>query len=346
MTTIYDVAKHAGVSPKTVSRVLNQDKSVKDSTRERVERSMNELGYIPSSAARTLRSHRSGLIGVIMGVTTDNIEAADIQGGLPDIFLTKGAHMVAEQTGKTLLVLHCGNNPNRLADAIRRFQQYRAEGIVCVSEFHQKIALPFKPDCPVVLLNCFDDDNTPAVLPDDESNQRRLTEHLIAHGHKRIAYLTPPNHISATPLRLAGYRAALQQAQLSTDENLIATGYTTRHNSIDDLWQALHHVLQQPERPSVICCGNDEMAMRVYGMLRTEGIKVPEEISVAGFDDHKQIAETLYPALTTVELPYTEMGKRAIEILLRQIEQKTQPENAHEWVEGKVIWRDSVLKAA
>ncbi|ULJ64897.1 LacI family DNA-binding transcriptional regulator [Wielerella bovis] len=348
MTTIYDVARLAGVSPKTVSRVLNNDVPVKETTREAVEQAIQTLGYIPSSAARALRSQRSGLIGVIMGVADENMQQTDVHGGLPEMFLTQGAQQIAAQMGKTLMIADCGGDSKRVPDLIRQFQQYRAEGIICVSESHQKIRLPFQPNCPVVLLNCFDDAGTPAILPDDENNQRRLTERLIANGHQRIAYITLPTNIVATQQRLQGYRAALWNAGLVVDNALIATGYTDRSNKIDDLWAALNNIMRQPEKPTVICCGNDEMAMRVYGMLRVQGVKIPEEMSIAGFDDHRQIAETLYPALTTVELPYVKMGKRAAELLLQLIHNK-QPENIPlqaERIMGEVAWRESVLTRA
>ena len=154
MTTIYDVARHAGVSPKTVSRVLNNDAPVKETTRLLVEQAIKELGYIPSSAARALRSQRSGLIGVITGVMTETTLASDVRGGLPDMFLTQGAQQVAATAGKTLMIADCGGDAARIPELMRQFQQYRAEGMICVAESHQQVKLPFQPKCPLVLLKC------------------------------------------------------------------------------------------------------------------------------------------------------------------------------------------------
>ena len=196
MPTIYDVANRAGVSPKTVSRVLNNDAPVKDATRLAVEEAMNALGYIPSSAARALRSQRSGLIGVITGLMDTHPTATQaVHGGLPDMFLTQGIQQIAAQLGKTVMVADCGGDATKLPILMRQFQEYRAEGMIGVSHSHLQIKLPFQPNCPMVLLNCFDEENTPAVLPDDAANQYQLTAQLIKHGHQRIAYITPPEFI-------------------------------------------------------------------------------------------------------------------------------------------------------
>lgn len=343
MPTIYDVAQRAGVSPKTVSRVLNHDAAVKTSTRHIVEQAMQELGYIPSSAARLMRSQRSGLIGVITRVASNNIEKSTVR-GLPDMFLVDGAQKIAAQAGKTLMVANANSQSERVAELMRQFLQYRAEGIIYVSEFHQTIQLPIPNECPVVLLNCFDDAHTPAIVPDDEHGQYQLVKQLIAHGHRRIAYITLPEHIIATQLRLAGYKAALAEYGIEFDEQLIATGYVDRTNNINDLWLALQKVLHHAHPPTVLCCGNDEMAMRVYGMLRTRGIKVPEDISVAGFDNHEQIAETLFPTLTTASLPYAAMGEQAMKLLLKKINgQDAVPSDYPCKIAGHIAWRDSVI---
>ncbi|QMT31679.1 LacI family DNA-binding transcriptional regulator [Alysiella filiformis] len=339
MTTIYDVARLAGVSPKTVSRVLNNDAPVKDATRQAVQQAMAELGYVPSLAARALRSQRSGLIGVITGNIAPMPQEVNLR-GLPDTFLVQGTQKAANDAGKTLMVADTGGTADGFVQLVRLFQQYRAEGIIYVSEFHQEIELPTLPECcPIVLLNCFDQKHTPAVLPDDAFGQYELVCQILAQGHRRIAYITLPENIIATQLRLQGYRAALAEANIAFDEKLVATGYTDRSNNIQDLWQALDRVLNQPNPPTALCCGNDEMAMRVYGMLRTQGIRVPQAMSVAGYDNHSQIAEALYPELTTAELPYVEMGRKAVKLLLEKQQHQTTPH----CVQGETIWRNSVL---
>lgn len=343
MATIYDVARLAGVSPKTVSRVLNNDAPVKETTRRAVEKAIAKLGYVPSSAARAMRSHRSGLIGVITGAVSHSSEEAE-ESGLPDMFLVQGAQQVAAETGKTLIIADTGDDVARVPGLLHTFRQYRVEGLLYVAEHHQEVDLSnLNIDIPLVLLNCFDKAGTPSVIPDDESAQRRLTAQIIAQGHSRIGYLTLPENIVATPLRLAGYRSALAEAGIGYDAGLVATGYTDRSNNIDDLLRAIDTLLRNPDPPTVLCCGNDEMALRVYGILRTRGIKVPEDISVAGYDNYRLIAETLFPPLSSVELPYNAMGRRAAEILFDKIEGRTIADKLPIAVSGEVCWRASVL---
>ena len=216
MVTIYDVAAHAGVSPKTVSRVLNQETTVRPKTRLMVEQAIQELGYIPSSAARIMRSNRSGIIGLITGAisrSTDNLRAH----GLPDMFLVQGAQQAVVQSGKTLMIADTDNRLDNVEPLINTFMAHRAEGILYVAEKHQEVVLPACPiNCPVVLLNCFDQVGTPAILPDDYYGQYELVKRIIAAGHQRIAYLTLPQHVVATPLRVAGYRQALKAILMTT----------------------------------------------------------------------------------------------------------------------------------
>jgi len=145
----------------------------------------------------------------------------------------------------------------------------------------------------------------------------------------------------ATRLRLAGYRRALGESDMVFDPDLVQTGITDFANDSEPLIAAVLKLLSLADPPTVICCGNDEMAVRVYGILRTRGVRVPEQVSVAGYDNHSAIAETLFPPLTSTELPYMRMGALAAEILFDIIETK---ETARPPVRvvGETIWRQSV----
>ena len=341
MATIYDVAAHAGVSPKTVSRVLNGDAPVSEPTRRKVEAAIAALGYIPSSAARTMRASRSGLIGVITGAISRTGEAFRVH-GLPDMFLIKGIQQRVSAAGKTLMIADLDQQPDRIAPLIRTFMEHRAEGILYVAEYHQEVVLPeIALRCPMVLVNCFDQAGTPAVLPDDEQGQYDLVRRILTAGHRRIAYVSLQPEIEATRLRVAGYRRALADAGVPFDADLIQTGYPDWRNDSDSLLAAIVRLLALPQPPSVICCGNDEMAVRVYGILRTRGICVPEQISVAGYDNHSAIAETLFPPLTSTELPYLQMGALAADMLFEGIEQNSR--HGAVKVSGATIWRQSVV---
>ena len=345
MSTIYDVAKAANVSPKTVSRVLNGDAPVGKKTREAVEKAINDLGYVPSSAARTMRSHRSGLIGLVTGAISLSPQNP-VMSGLPDIFIVQGVQQGLNGSGKTLLISDTGGRSDRIPSLMRTFVEHRVEGIIYVADYHRKVALPPLVGTPrVVLANCYDEAGTPAVVPDDHGGQYRLVREIIAKGHRRIAYLTLADHLDATPLRTAGYRAALEEAGIAYDPALVVPADTADDDTEAQavcLWDALDAVLSLADAPTAICCGNDRMAMRAYGMLRSRGVELPDDIAVAGYDDYRAISDSLFPRLTTVELPYLEMGKRAAERLLSVVADTEPYSPTPEIVGGEVIWRESV----
>ena len=344
MATIYDVARAAGVSAKTVSRVLNGDAPVGKTTRDTVQLAIADLGYVPSKAARTMRSSRSGLVGLITGAISLSGEPAESR-GLPDLLIVQGFQRGMTDAGRTLMIADTGGRQAEVPRLVRTFLEHRVEGLVYVADYHQEVELPPVPKAtPLVLLNCFDRIGSPAVVPDDRGCQEALVARLIAAGHRRIGYLTLGPKMTATPLRVAGYRAAHAAAGLPADPALVRSAKPDgAPETSGHLLAELDALLALTPPPTVICCGNDEMAMRVYGMLRSRGLRVPEDVSVAGFDNHRVIAETLYPPLTTVELAYTAMGRRGAEMLLRQIAGAGRPE-APDIVAGPVFWRDSVTE--
>lgn len=343
MATIYDVAKAAGVSPKTVSRVINGDAPVNEKTRAAVQKAIGELNYIPSSAARTMRSQRSGLVGMITGAISmsPHFEAT----GLPEIYLVQGAQRVFAEHGLTLLIADTGNHADRAPQLLNTFREHRVEGVLYVAEYHQEVSLPKNlGDTKMVLVNCFDANGTPSILPDDVGGQYALVNGLIKRGHRRIGFLTLPERQPARPLRSHGYRQALEENGIAYDDRLEIVGaLSDPAHEYDLLWDALDRLLKVDNPPTVICCANDKMAMRVYGLLRERGVSIPAEISVAGYDDYKMIAEHLHPRLTSAELPYGAMGARAAERLIRMISGTTKPnEPSQELVSGPVAWRESV----
>lgn len=348
MTTIYDVARKAGVSPKTVSRVLNGDAPVKSETRDAVLNAMTKLGYVPSHAARTMRSRRSHLIGIITGAITSTPGTAE-GAGLPEIHIVQGAQRVFTDGGMTALISDTGGSVARVPELIQTLLAHRVEGLLYVAEYHQQIELPPILDrTKVVLANCFDAAGTTSLVPDDEGGQKALVGGLIDSGHRRIGFLTLPENQIARKLRLKGYRKALSDAGLGYDPDLVVTGaLSDPAHEFDLLWDGLERLLSLPEPPSVICCGNDKMAMRVYGLLRERGLRIPQDVSLAGYDDYQSISVHLHPSLTTLKLPYGAIGARAATKLLDMIENKARSEdNEPEKVPGPVIWRDSIQQVS
>ncbi|MFN4192533.1 MAG: LacI family DNA-binding transcriptional regulator [Tabrizicola sp.] len=345
MSTIYDVARLAGVSPKTVSRVLNADGPVGEKTRAAVEAAMRELGYVRSNAARMMRAQKSGIVGLITGaISTKN--QLSTQQGLPDLYIVQGIQRALDASGMTVMIADIGGRQDKVPHLIDTFLSHRVEGLIYVAEYHQQVKLPPVPeDTPLVLANCYDSRRTPAVLPDDRRLQGDLVRRLIAAGHRRIAMLGLRADMPAGRLRPLGYLDALQAAGINSDPQLMANvDFDQPETGPQLLWDTIDRMLRLDAPPTVLCCGNDQMALMVYGILRSMGRKVPEEIGVAGFDNYRAIAETLYPPLTTVELPYNAIGVRAGERLINLISGEGRDDHSPVLVAGPVHWRASVIE--
>ena len=349
MATIYDVARVAGVSPKTVSRVMNGDAPVNARTREAVEAAMGQLGYVPSSAARTMRSQRTGLVGLVTGAISGP-QAAGGASGLPDLQIVQGIQRVLAENGLTLLISDTGGEPGRIPQLVRTLREHRVEGLFYVADHHQRIGLPEAARAErLVLVNAFDDAGTPCVLPDDRHGQQALTAALIAEGHRRIGFLTLPKALVAHGLRLEGYRRALAEAGIAFDPDARHRRRPGRQRprSGRRCWRRSTRMLALTAPPTVLCCGNDRLAVTVYGILRARGIAVPEDMSVAGYDDYRVISETLYPPLTTMELPYGRMGEAAARLMLGELRGgEPLATGTRIDVQGELRWRASVHAGA
>jgi len=342
MATIYDVATMAGVSPKTVSRVMNGEATVTARTRETVEAAMHQLGYVPSSAARAMRSHRTGLVGLVTGAISGHPVGGP--SGLPELQIVEGIQRVLADAGLTLLISDTGGDAARVTPLVRTLRGHRVEGLFYVADHHQRVTLPEVARAErLVLVNAFDEAGTRCVLPDDIHGQQALTEALIAHGHRRIGFLTLPTAIVAHRLRLDGYRAALAAVGIAYDASLVIDA--DRGGAPEEraaLMAAVDALLALDAPPTVLCCGNDRLAVTVYGILRARGVAVPGAMSVAGYDDYRVISETLYPPLTTMELPYGRMGEQAARMMLDELHCGAAPASASIVVRGELKWRSSV----
>jgi LacI family transcriptional regulator len=327
--------------------VLNSDAPVGERTRAAVEAAIEKLAYVPSNAARTMRSQRSGLIGILTGAISASPGPGE-PAGLPDLHIVQGAQRVLAEHQLTVLISDTGGDESRVPGLLQTLLEHRVEGILYVAAYHQRVEFPKSQTTgKLVLVNCFDDSGTPAIVPDDETGQYRLTKGLVERGHRRIGFLTLPEVQVARDLRLEGYRRAVEEAGIGFDPALVITAALMDPNhEFDLLWDALERLLNGEQPPSVICCGNDKMAMRVYGLLRDRGLRVPEDICVAGYDDYRIISEHLHPGLTTVDLPYETMGARAASRLLGMIQGSHEAGSAEpiDLVPGPVVWRGSVTE--
>jgi LacI family transcriptional regulator len=265
---------------------------------------------------------------------------------LPDLQIVQGIQRALGEAGLTLLISDTGGAAERIPQLVRTLREHRVEGLFYVADHHQRIEMPAAGRAErLVLVNAFDDAGTPCVLPDDRQGQRDLVAALIAQGHRRIGFLTLPPSLVAHGLRLEGHRQALAEAGISWDPALVIDadrGGTPEERVA--LMAAVDAMLALPEPPSVLCCGNDRLAVTVYGILRARGVAVPEAMSVAGFDDYRVISETLYPQLTTMELPYARMGEAAARLMLNVLRGgEPVPVGTRIVVKGDLRWRASVV---
>jgi LacI family transcriptional regulator len=305
LVTLRLIAEKAGVSVKTVSRVVNGDPAVAAKTREHVLPFIEALDYVPNSAARQMRGGSSSILGLMTDAVATTPYSVDIVRGAQ-------AELGAD---RQLMIVSSDGDPVREGSLWRMFQAHRVSGVVYAAMYHRAHAIDQQSfESPVILANCYAADGAqPSIIPDDEAGGYAQARHLLARGHRRIACVTLIPGIEATRLRAAGIRRAFREAGVSFDESLERRGMTGEvGHEVMAAFSVARELLMRKDRPSAIICGNDQVAIQVYAAAASLGLSIPQDVSVIGFDDLKLISETLCPALTTVALPYFDIGKLAV----------------------------------
>jgi len=298
-----DVARAAGVSPKTVSRVLNEEAYVKDSTRKRVLAAMDSMNYRPSPSARGLAGSRSFLVAMLYD-NNDNPAStylAEIQDGVLD---------ACDANRYSMMVC-----PLRMRgpDFIRRvdalISDHHVDGVVLTPPLtdHPPLLRRLRErEVPYASVSPVNRSETIGVCMDDEHAAQALVSHLVQLGHRRIAHVLGIANHGATRWRLAGYKAALVAAGIPYDPDYVVQGEFMFGSGV----AAARKLLALPEPPTAIFAANDDMAAGVMWAANECGMKVPRDLSVCGFDD-TPLASQLWPPLSTVRQPAREMGKLA-----------------------------------
>jgi LacI family transcriptional regulator len=229
-----------------------------------------------------------------------------------------GAQEAASKAGWLLMLVNTGSDPEFEAAEIQALRQRQVDGFLYATMYHREVVVPEAiADVPTVLLDARSNDaSVPSVVPDEVGGGHTATEELIRHGHTRIGFLNNVDDIPATRGRLAGYRAALDAAGLPFDQRLVVEGRSDTEGGL----QAARELLSATNRPTALFCFNDRMAMGAYHAAAELGLRIPDDLSVVGFDNQELIAEGLRPVLTTVALPHYEMGAWAVETLIAKIE--------------------------
>jgi DNA-binding LacI/PurR family transcriptional regulator len=300
-----DVAKLAGVSHQTVSRVINNSDHVRAETRERVRAAMRMLDYRPNSAARALVTGRSKTLGVVSFDTTLYGPASTLFG------IQRAAH--EEDYFVSIVSLTSLDRPSVLT-AVERLRLQGVEGILVIApQVTATSALTHLPDdVPVVALEAGPDEAVPVVAVDQVAGAAAATRHLLDLGHRTVRHVAGPADFLEAQQRIAGWRATLEAAGAEVTPPL-AGDWSARSG-----YELGHRLMATPDVTAVFVA-NDQMALGLLRHLHEQGRRIPEEVSIVGFDD---IPEAPYfsPPLTTVRQDFMEMGRRGLHLVLDQID--------------------------
>lgn len=308
--TIRDVAKVAGVSAMTVSRVINGEGYVRSDTKRRVEQAIVALDYSPSAAAQMLAAGDQIRIGLLYSNPSFGFLNAFLVGSLDQ----------ASRLKVQLIVERCVDGRGELA-ALNHLLQARIDGLVIappLSESPLVLAVLTGVDTPVVAVAA---GNVPdwmlSVSIDDTRAAYEMTWHLAALGHRRIGFIAGDPRQTATSARLAGYRTAMADCGLVADVELVASGLFTYRSGLD----AAEQLLDCAEPPTAIFASNDDMAAATVAIAHRRRLDVPGDLTVCGIDD-TALATTIWPELTTMRQPVTEMSRIAVDLLVRTIKER------------------------
>ncbi|MBN9106492.1 MAG: LacI family DNA-binding transcriptional regulator [Propionibacteriaceae bacterium] len=306
--TLTDVARLAGLSPTTVSMVLNErpNSRLSEDAAERVRAAAAKLNYRPNPAARGLRLGKTRTVGFISDeVTITRYASAMIRGLLE----------VAEERDHTVLISESGRRADRIASALELMLDRQADGIVFGLMGAKQIDVPVIADVPVVLSNARSASGLPCVLPDEFRAGFEAAHYLLERGHRRIAFigrseaLLDPVLSVTIGARYAGLDAALAES-----------GIEFVHQVDGRFWEpdlgyaGAQEVFQRTEVTAIIAA-NDRVAFGVYQAAQERGLRIPDDLSVVSFDD-EYLASYLRPQLTTMQIPYLDMGRVAMELVL------------------------------
>lgn len=331
--TIKDIAKEANVSIATVSRVINgKTEGVGEETRARVEEIIRRQKYHPNRIARGLVTRRTNILALLLP-NIDNPFFSSLARGIED---------VANKNGYNVILCNSDNNNTKEKDYIRVLKESKVDGIIFTSvttKSSSNIDMLMKHGIPFVLLDrSFSNVDVPLIYTDGEEGMYQVVHHLTEYKHREIAYISGPEGNSAATQRRVGYERALKEAGISVDEKLIRVGNYT----IESGEKHVADLLAKGIPFTAVACANDLMAIGVLRELKKRGIKVPEEISVTGYDD-SYVAELVSPKLTTVSQPVYQMGCAAAEMIIRKIEEEGLPEKTIVF-EPRLVIRESTLR--
>jgi len=333
--SIKDIARLARVSHPTVSRALQNSPLVNAETAARIRKIAEDAGYRVSAVARGLVTRRTRTIGLVV-TTVDDPFASEVACGIEEI---ANDHLYA------VILANSHADPERERRVVQELAERRVDGIIVTSSRVGALYLPLlkELEVPIVLVNDqYPGEFVHSVMIANREGTRAATEHLIGLGHRRIAYLGDRNGYQSDAERFGGYKEALAAAGIAFAPELAVEGDSRPEAAI----AAMDALLQLKHSPTAVVCYNDMTALGAMRAIRARGLRVPEDVSVTGFDD-LFFAAYLTPALTTVRQPMRRMGQMAMENLFKLMSGQTSGQNSavQVKVEAELIVRGSTGKA-
>lgn len=329
--TIHDVARKAGVSAATVSRVLNNSNLVVAETGKRIRKIARELNYIPSASARSLSIRKTEAIGLLL---------PDMYG---DFFseIIRGADLAARGQNYHLIVSSSHSNTVELDAAVKTLSG-RVDGMIIMSPHLESSThlTSLLQAMPVVIIgSTLILENADHITIDNEGGAKQVVEYLLRQGHRDIAIIRGEENNQDADERLSGFRKALAENEIVLPDRFVATGNFTEQSGFD----AARSLLDGPVRPTAIFCSNDSMAIGAISAIRQRGLRIPEDVSVCGFDDIP-VAQFLSPSLTSVHVPIHELGLTAVYRLFERLASAPTWKPAQISVPSTLSIRNSCLK--
>lgn len=303
--SIKDIARLARVSHPTVSRALQNSPLVNPQTAARIRKIAAETGYRASAVARGLVTRRTRTIGLVVTTVADPFASE----------VVCGVEQIANDHGYAVFLADSHADPERERKVVQALAERRVDGIIVTSS---RVGAHYVPllremNVPIVLVNDqYPGDFVHSIMIENRNGMRAATEHLIGLGHRRIAYLGDKFGYQSDTERFAGYRAALDAAKIPFAEELAAMG----DGKPEAAEQAMDQLLSLSDPPTAVCCYNDMSALGAMRSIRSQNLRVPDDISVAGFDD-LFFAAYMAPSLTTVRQPMRRMGELAMDSLFK-----------------------------
>jgi LacI family transcriptional regulator len=307
MTTIREVAKLAGVAPITVSRVINNSGYISEETRQKVAAAVAELGYVPNSLSQSLRWKQTGMLALVLTDVTNPFWTT----------VARGVEDAASEAGYHVILCNTDESPVKQEEYLTALLQKRVDGILLVPALDKldDIQRAQALNVPLVVLDRrLAQPVVDAVRCDSEDGAYRLTRLLLERGHRRIALLTGAEHVATASDRVDGYRRALRAAGIAEEGEIVIHGGFSLESGLAMAQQAL----ALDPRPTAIFAANNFIALGLLKTLRAASLRVPEDISVVGFDDLPS-SLLIDPFLTVAAQPAYEMGAQATKLLIKRL---------------------------